>query len=70
MPYAIRKKDNKWEVYNKETGESKGLSDTLHRAIGHMRALYAAESGIKMGKKKGKPFKVRKRFRSLFKRKR
>lgn len=41
MPYQIRKKDNKWCVYNKDTGEDKGCSDTRAMATKHMRALYA-----------------------------
>ena len=66
MPYAIRKKGKKWVVYNKDTGKSMGESTSAHMAIAHMRALYAAESGVKMGRKKGKKFVVRKKFRSLF----
>jgi len=51
MPYSLFKKDGKFCVKNSETGESKGCSDTMDEAKGHMRALYAAESGDKMGKK-------------------
>lgn len=42
MPFKTRKKSNgKWEVYNTDTGESKGESDTEEKAINHMKALYA-----------------------------
>jgi len=51
MPYSIYKKDNKFCVKNTETGESKGCSDTKEMAVKHMRALWAAEGGAKMGKK-------------------
>ena len=66
MPYAIRRQGSKWEVYKKDTGKSMGVSTSAHIAIAHMRALYAAEGGAKMNKKKGKKFRVRKKFRSLF----
>lgn len=41
MPYAMRKKGDQWCVYNKDTGESKGCSDSREMATKHMRALYA-----------------------------
>lgn len=41
MPYEMRKKGNQYCVYNKDTGESKGCSDTRAMAVKHMRALYA-----------------------------
>lgn len=44
MPYKIHKKDDKWCVYNKDTGESKGCSDSEKEAKAHMRALYANEA--------------------------
>lgn len=51
MPYELYRQDKKVCVRNSETGESKGCSDTRTMAIKHMRALYAAEGGAKMGKK-------------------
>jgi len=44
MPYNIRKEGDKWCVYNKDTGDKKGCSDSEEKAKGHMRALYAAEN--------------------------
>lgn len=44
MPYEIRKEKEKYCVYNSETHESKGCSDSKEKATDHMRALYAAES--------------------------
>lgn len=41
MPWAIRKSGDKWEVYNKATGEGRGKSDTLQLAKDHLAALYA-----------------------------
>ncbi len=41
MPFDIRRKGDKWEVYNTDTGESKGESDTEDKAKAHMAALYA-----------------------------
>jgi hypothetical protein len=41
MPYAVRKKGEKFVVVNTETDEVKGESDTKEEAIAHMRALYA-----------------------------
>ena len=49
MPYEIRNEDEKFCVYNKDTGESKGCSDSKEKAIQHMRALYAHEPGAKSG---------------------
>ena len=44
MPYEIRKgHDGRWHVYNQETGEDKGGSDSREMALHHMRALYAVE---------------------------
>lgn len=51
MPYKLYKDGSKTCVRNSETGESKGCSDTRGKAVAHMRALYAAEGGAKMGKK-------------------
>jgi len=47
MPYAIRKKGNKWGVINKETGKVKGTHDTREKALRQMRLLYMIESGKK-----------------------
>lgn len=45
MPYRIGKNDKgKWCVYNKDTNENKGCSDSMSEASDHMRALYANES--------------------------
>jgi hypothetical protein len=41
MPYQIKKQGSKYCVYNKDTGENKGCSDSRDMAIKHMRALYA-----------------------------
>jgi hypothetical protein len=49
MPYSIREEDGKYCVYNKDTGENKGCSDSHEKAIQHMRALYAHEPGSKSG---------------------
>jgi hypothetical protein len=43
MPYEIRKKGDKWCVHNKDTGESKGCSDSEKMAKKHMDAMYANE---------------------------
>lgn len=51
MPYEIYRQGSKYCVRNKETGESKGCSSSKAMAVKHMRALYAAEGGAKMGKK-------------------
>jgi len=51
MPYEIRKKGNKFHVYNKETGEDKGASDSREKAIAHMRLMYGVEHGMKPRKK-------------------
>lgn len=41
MPYSLRKQDDKWCVFNKDTGDNKGCSDSRGAAVKHMRALYA-----------------------------
>lgn len=51
MPYSLYKQGSRTCVKNSDTGESKGCSDTRAKAVAHMRALYAAEGGAKMGKK-------------------
>jgi len=59
MPYKIERREGKFCVVNKESGESKGCSKTEHDAIAHMRVLYGVEHGMKPTGEKGKPFKVR-----------
>lgn len=63
MPYAYKKKGDKFFCYNKETGELKDKTGhaTEHEAVAHMRALYRAESGASMTGKKGKKFRVRRK---------
>lgn len=52
MPYRMKKNDKgEFCIHNSETGENKGCSATRKMAVGHMRALYAAEGGATMGKK-------------------
>jgi hypothetical protein len=43
MPYDVRKSGDKWETFNKETGETVpgGSHDSEDEAQAHMRALYA-----------------------------
>lgn len=43
MPYGIKHVGDKYCVYNKETGESRGCSDTLDMANKHIAAMYANE---------------------------
>lgn len=47
MPYKLRKMGKKYCVFNEDTGENKGCSDSHEMGIKHMRALYVHE-----GKKK------------------
>jgi hypothetical protein len=55
MPYAIRKRGNRFAVINKRTGETKSSKFTSKNAAGaYMRALYRAESGKPMTGRKGK----------------
>lgn len=49
MPYRMRKSGKKWCIFNEETGENKGCSDSREMGIKHMRALYA-HSGDKSQK--------------------
>lgn len=60
MPYKIERKEGKYCVVNKESGESKGCSKTEHEAIAHLRVLYMASKGEKATGAKGKSFKVKK----------
>jgi hypothetical protein len=49
MPWDYRKtSDGKYEVYNKDTGASKGKSATREKALAHLRALYAHASPDEM----------------------
>lgn len=41
MPYKKRKKGDKWEVYNPDTGKVYGTHDTEAQADAQIRALYA-----------------------------
>ena len=44
MPYEVRKEeDGRWCVFSKDSGESKGCSDSEEEAQEHMQALYAQE---------------------------
>lgn len=45
MPYAIRKKGNRWVTYNKDTGDVKGTHDSKEKAMKQMRLLYHVKSG-------------------------
>lgn len=44
MPYKIRKEGEKQCVYNTDTGERKGCSDSYKKAVAFMRKLYQVES--------------------------
>lgn len=44
MPYELKQQDGKWCVFNKDTGDNKGCSDTREMGVKHMRALYVNES--------------------------
>lgn len=55
MPWDWRKtSDGKYEVYNKDTGKSKGLSDTKAKALAHLKALYVHADPGDMKKKAAK----------------
>lgn len=41
MPYTMRKVGSQYCVFNKDTGDKKGCSDTQEKAKAYMRALYA-----------------------------
>ena len=41
MPYKVRKKGDKWEVYNPDTGKVYGTHDTKEDAEAQVKALYA-----------------------------
>lgn len=48
MPYEKRKNGSEWCVYNKNTGEKRGCSDSEEKADKHMAALYANEKALAM----------------------
>ena len=41
MPWSIKKKGNKWVVYNEDTGHIKGIHKTKKGARQQQKALYA-----------------------------
>ena len=52
MPYKLSKRKDGYVVVNSDTGEDKNKKPMPRsRAVAYLRALYAAESGAKMGKK-------------------
>ena len=53
-PWDKRKIGNKWEVYNTDTGESKGFSSSEKKANQHLAALYVNVPDSDKLKKKGK----------------
>lgn len=55
MPYRIEQKDDKFCVYNSDTGDKMGEHDSRQDAMKQMRALYAQEG--KGGSAKQKPEK-------------
>ncbi len=62
MPYKIVRKGTKFEVINKETGESHGIHDSMHKAVAQMRMLYGIDGGMKPNPDmKGKKFVIRKK---------
>lgn len=44
MPYEVRKDKDKYCVFNTDTDESKGCSDSRAQAAAHLKALYSAEA--------------------------
>jgi len=51
MPYTIRRENNKFCVYNTNTGKNEGCSDTREEATVHQRVLYGVHSEGKPTKK-------------------
>lgn len=41
MPYKIQKKNNKYIVVAKDSGDIKGTHDTRAKALAQLKALYA-----------------------------
>lgn len=60
MPYAVRKRGNKWVTINKDTGHVKGTHASRAKAVAQMRLLYHVEGGGKLTKTKS-PRKRRRR---------
>lgn len=54
MPYKIRPKDGKFEVYNTETGKVKGTHNLRGNAEAQLRLLEAVKAGWKPSKKGSK----------------
>jgi len=54
MPYAIRKRDSKFVVINKNTGKVKSTHPSRTKALNHMRLLYHVEAGGKLTRTKKK----------------
>jgi hypothetical protein len=44
MPFEVRKDNNKFCVFNTDTDENKGCSDSRDQAVAHLKALYANEA--------------------------
>jgi len=45
MPYAVRKRGDKWLTVNSETGEVKGTHDSKQKATAQLRLLYGVKHG-------------------------
>ena len=45
MPYGIRKKGDKYQTVNKETGDVKGTHDSKEKAVKQLRLLEGIEHG-------------------------
>lgn len=54
MPYTIRKKKNEYCVYNADTGEEEGCSDSLEEAVAHRNVLYGVHHGWQPTRQKKK----------------
>ena len=54
MPYAVRKRNSKFVVINKNTGKVKGTHASRAKAESQMRLLYHVEHGGKLTKTKKK----------------
>ena len=52
MPYAVRKKGNKYVTVNKDTGQVKGTHTSKKKAVSQMRLLYGIKHGMKPRKAK------------------
>lgn len=44
MPYEIRKEDDKWCVFNKDTGDKKDCHDSEEKAQEQVNLLHAIEN--------------------------